>query len=159
MRSTECLLVPYVIPLHSSCKKSDVISSNVPWPECPPPPGQNGVHHTPRRVYTNTHIGLDLTLSRINCMCHDLPPETSCVEFTSYNTYALHNIFQHSSARTMTMGGGGGTPYIFHIHMCRQNAPLFDDFSLAGHLKNCHLLSICPTNSQANQIIIDQIMY
>ena len=53
-------------------------------------------------------------------------------------------------------GGGGGTPYIFHIHMCRQNAPLFDDFSLAGHLKNGHLLSICPTNSQASQIIIDQ---
>ena len=39
--------------------------------------------------------------------------------------------------------GGGGTPNIFHIHMCRQNAPLFDDFSLAGHLKNGHLLSIC----------------
>ena len=50
----------------------------------------------------------------------------------------------------------GGTPYIFHIHMCRQNAPLFDDFSLAGHLKNGHLLSICPTNSQASQIIINQ---
>ena len=32
-------------------------------------------------------------------------------------------------------GGGGGTPNIFHIHMCRQNALLFDDFSLAGHLK------------------------
>ena len=27
--------------------------------------------------------------------------------------------------------------------MCRQNAPLFDDFSFAGHLKNGHLLSIC----------------
>ena len=40
-------------------------------------------------------------------------------------------------------GGGGGIPYIFHIHMCRQNAPLCDDFSLAGHLKNGHLLSIC----------------
>ena len=53
-------------------------------------------------------------------------------------------------------GEGGGTPYIFHMHMCRQNAPLFDDFSLAGHLKNGHLLSICPTNSQASQIIIDQ---
>ena len=46
-----------------------------------------------------------------------------------------------------TRGGGGGTPYIFHMHMCRQNAPLFDDFSLAGNLKNVHLLSICPTNS------------
>ena len=44
----------------------------------------------------------------------------------------------------------------FHMHMCRQNAPLLDDFSLAGHLKNGHLLSICPTNSQASQIIIDQ---
>ena len=32
-------------------------------------------------------------------------------------------------------GGGGGTNYIFHINMCRQNAPLFDYFSLAGHLK------------------------
>ena len=27
------------------------------------------------------------------------------------------------------------------------------DFSLAGHLKNGHLLSICPTNSQASQIM------
>ena len=53
--------------------------------------------------------------------------------------------------------GGGGTPYIFYMHMCRQNAPLFDNFSLAGHLKNGHLLSICPTNSQASQIIIDQL--
>ena len=40
--------------------------------------------------------------------------------------------------------------------MCRQNTPLFDDFSIAGHLTNCHLLSICPTNSQASQLIIDQ---
>ena len=29
-------------------------------------------------------------------------------------------------------------------------------YSLAGHLKNGHLLSICHTNSQASQIIIDQ---
>ena len=48
------------------------------------------------------------------------------------------------------------TPYIFHIHMCRQNAPVFDDFSLAGHLKSGHLFSICPKNSQAIQIIIDK---
>ena len=26
--------------------------------------------------------------------------------------------------------------------MCRQYAPLFDDFSIAGHLKNGHLLSV-----------------
>ena len=64
-----------------------------------------------------------------------------------------------SICKVWTPGGGGGgrgTPYIFHIHMCRQNAPLFDDFSLAGHLKYGHLLSICPTNSEASQIIIDQ---
>ena len=44
-------------------------------------------------------------------------------------------------------GGGGGYSLYFSykLHMYRQNAPLFDDFSLAGHLKNDHLLSICPT--------------
>ena len=36
----------------------------------------------------------------------------------------------------LTPGGGGGySLYFSYAHMCRQNAPLFDDFSLAGHLK------------------------
>ena len=51
-------------------------------------------------------------------------------------------------------GGGGGTPYIFHIgglHMCRLFLTIFSRWPP----KNGHLLSICHTNSQASQIIID----
>ena len=48
-------------------------------------------------------------------------------------------------------------PHIFSIYICATGIPihLFVDFSLAGHLKNSHLLSMCPTNSFASQIIID----
>ena len=58
---------------------------------------------------------------------------------------------------TVYTRGGGGTPYVFHMHMCRQNALFFMIF-LSRPPKNGHLLSICPTNSQsqASQIIIDQ---
>ena len=62
-------------------------------------------------------------------------------------------IFIRFIVSTKIGGGGGVLPMFFDIHMCRQNAALFDDISLAGHLKTGHLLSICPTNSQASQII------
>ena len=66
------------------------------------------------------------------------------------------NISPRGGGGTPYMWGGGGTPYrgggtpyrggggIFPYTYVPQNAPLFDDFSLAGHLKNYHLLSIGP---------------
>ena len=69
--------------------------------------------------------------------------------------------YHRGSPKVMTLqpGGGGGVLLIFVIYICAArlyDAPVFDDFSLAGHIKNGHLLSICPTNSQASQIIIHQ---
>ena len=51
-------------------------------------------------------------------------------------------------------GGGGVLPISsIDIHMY---VPPGDDFSLTGHLTNDHLISICPSNSLASQIMIDQ---
>ena len=79
------------------------------------------------------------------------PPPTHHDPIKIHIVYRLSPLFIYFLDFAMytvyTRGGGGD---------CRQNAPLFDDFSLAGNLKNGHLLSICPTNSQASQIIIDQ---
>ena len=55
------------------------------------------------------------------CVLPYLPDSTPALSWKSWPPH-----------RKSPGGGGGGTPYIFHIHMCRQNAPLFDDFSLVA---------------------------
>ena len=55
---------------------------------------------------------------------------------------------------TNAVGGGRYSLYFSYTYVPAEY-PFFDNLFLADHLTNGNLLSICPINSLASQIIID----
>ena len=84
----------------------------------------------PSTMYNIAHtFNTDANLCTFSPEMHILIQIPYFIDFAinCHNNIPLLCIFARSFSWD-TRGGGGGTPYIIHIHMWCQNAPLFDDF-------------------------------